>query len=71
MKEQMRLSKEQIEALTEDRRVHTEEFDSRRKRDQDKIQMLTEKLVFIISVRYLIVCSAFDAVGWESIGKGI
>ena len=43
MKEQTRLSKEQIEALAEDRRVHTEESDSRRKRDQDKIQMLTEK----------------------------
>jgi len=43
MKEQTRLSKEQIEGLTEDRRVHMEEFDSRKKRDQDKIQMLTEK----------------------------
>jgi len=43
LKEQTRLSKEQIEGLAEDRRVHTEESDSRRKRDQDKIQMLTEK----------------------------
>ena len=43
MKEQMRLSKEQVDGLTEDRRVRMEEFDSQRARDQDKIQMLTEK----------------------------
>jgi len=43
MREQTRLSKEQFEGLTEDRRVHAEESDLRRKRDQDKIQMLTEK----------------------------
>jgi len=43
LKEQTRLSKEQVEGLMEDRRVHLEESDSRRSRDKDKIQMLTEK----------------------------
>jgi len=43
MKEQTRLSSEQIKGLLEDRRVRMEEFDSRRTRDLDKIQMLTEK----------------------------
>jgi len=43
MKEQMQLSKEQVKGLQEDRRVRMEEFESRRTRDQDKIQMLTEK----------------------------
>jgi len=43
IKEQTRLSKEQMSGLMEDRRVRMEEFDSRRSRDQDKIQMLTEK----------------------------
>jgi len=43
MKEQARLSKEQIEGLMEDRRIRIEEFDSRKTRDQDEIQMFTEK----------------------------
>jgi len=43
MKEQTRLNKEQTEALLEDRRIRIEESDSRRLRDQDKLQMLTEK----------------------------
>ena len=43
MKEQMRLSKERVDGLLDDRRIHMEEFDSRKTRDQDKIQMLTEK----------------------------
>jgi coiled-coil domain-containing protein 77 len=44
MKEQTRLAKEQVDGLMEDRRVRLEEFDTRRLRDQDKIDMLTEKL---------------------------
>jgi coiled-coil domain-containing protein 77 len=43
LKEQTRLAKEQIDSLLEDRRIRIEESDSRRLRDQDKIQMLTEK----------------------------
>jgi ribosomal protein S12 methylthiotransferase accessory factor YcaO len=42
--EQTKLAKEQIDALMEDRRVRLEEFETRRQRDADKIQTLTEKL---------------------------
>ncbi|ELT96376.1 hypothetical protein CAPTEDRAFT_147477, partial [Capitella teleta] len=42
--EQTKLAKEQIDALMEDRRVRMEEFETRRQRDVDKIQTLTEKL---------------------------
>jgi uncharacterized protein YaiL (DUF2058 family) len=48
LKEQTRLAKEQIEGLLEDRRIRIEESDARRLRDQDKIKMLTEKLVLEI-----------------------
>lgn len=43
LQEQARLTKEQVDALMEDRRVKAEEYETRRLRDQDKIQMLTEK----------------------------
>merc|ERR1711976_66260 len=42
--EQTKLAKEQVDALMEDRRVKMEEFETRRQRDLDKIQTLTEKL---------------------------
>ncbi|KAK3776770.1 hypothetical protein RRG08_058520 [Elysia crispata] len=42
--EQAKLSKEQYEALVEDRRVKEEEFETRRQRDEEKIRTLTEKL---------------------------
>ena len=41
--EQAKLSKEQYEALVEDRRVKEEEFETRRQRDEEKIRTLTEK----------------------------
>lgn len=44
LQEQTKLAKEQVDALMEDRRVRIEEFDTRRQRDMDKIQTLTEKL---------------------------
>ncbi|XP_064632480.1 coiled-coil domain-containing protein 77-like [Lineus longissimus] len=44
LEEQTKLAKEQIEALMEDRRVKTEEFETRRERDAEKIKTLTEKL---------------------------
>ena len=43
LEEQTRLAKEQVDALMEDRRVKAEEYDTRAKRDMDKIQTLTEK----------------------------
>ena len=43
--EQTKLAKEQVDALMEDRRVKMEEFETRRQRDLDKIQTLTEKSV--------------------------
>ncbi|NXP58277.1 CCD77 protein, partial [Chloropsis cyanopogon] len=45
MEEQTRLTKEQIEALLEDRRIQMEEAEVRRRRDQDKIKAVTEKLL--------------------------
>jgi len=45
LKEQTRLSKEQLEGLMEDRRVRMDELDARKARDHDKVQMLTEKYV--------------------------
>lgn len=44
LQEQTRLAREQIEALTEDRRVKGEEYETCRQRDTDKIRTLTEKL---------------------------
>ncbi|NXX80023.1 CCD77 protein, partial [Urocolius indicus] len=44
MEEQTRLSKEQIEALLEDRRIHMEEAQVQHQRDQDKIKTITDKL---------------------------
>ncbi|KAL8611279.1 hypothetical protein ACOMHN_013710 [Nucella lapillus] len=42
--EQTKLAKEQLDALMEDRRVKEEEFETRRRRDEEKIRILTEKL---------------------------
>ncbi|NXP76692.1 CCD77 protein, partial [Ramphastos sulfuratus] len=44
LEEQTRLSKEQIEALLEDRRIHMEEAQVQHQRDKDKIKTLTDKL---------------------------
>ncbi|NXG47378.1 CCD77 protein, partial [Psilopogon haemacephalus] len=44
LEEQTRLSKEQIEALLEDRRIHMEEAQVQRQRDKDKIKTVTDKL---------------------------
>ena len=45
--EQAKLAKEQLDALMEDRRVKEEEFETRRRRDEEKIRILTEKLVHL------------------------
>ncbi|KFQ37751.1 Coiled-coil domain-containing protein 77, partial [Mesitornis unicolor] len=44
IEEQTRLSKEQLEALLEDRRIHMEEAQVQHQRDQDKIKTITDKL---------------------------
>ncbi|NXS45264.1 CCD77 protein, partial [Balaeniceps rex] len=44
IEEQTRLSKEQIEALLEDRRIHMEEAQVQHQRDQDRIKTITDKL---------------------------
>ncbi|NWT60894.1 CCD77 protein, partial [Erythrocercus mccallii] len=44
LEEQTRLTKEQIEALLEDRRIQMEEAEVRHRRDQDRIKAVTEKL---------------------------
>ncbi|NXV02738.1 CCD77 protein, partial [Cettia cetti] len=44
LEEQTRLTKEQIEALLEDRRIQMEEAEVRHRRDQEKIKAVTEKL---------------------------
>lgn len=44
MEEQTRLSKEQVESLLEDRRIHVEEGQVQHQRDQDRITVLTDKL---------------------------
>ncbi|XP_061577415.1 coiled-coil domain-containing protein 77 [Cololabis saira] len=44
MEEQTRLAKEQVEALLEDRRIKTEETQAQRRREQERITALTEKL---------------------------
>ncbi|NWI58985.1 CCD77 protein, partial [Calyptomena viridis] len=44
IEEQTRLSKEQIEALLEDRRIYMEEAEVQHQKDQDKIKAITEKL---------------------------
>ncbi|AWP08748.1 putative coiled-coil domain-containing protein 77 [Scophthalmus maximus] len=44
MEEQVRLAKEQIEGLMEDRRIKTEEAHAQRQRDQERITALTDKL---------------------------
>ncbi|NXS11320.1 CCD77 protein, partial [Neodrepanis coruscans] len=44
IEEQARLSKEQVEALLEDRRIQMEEAEVQHQRDQDKIKAITEKL---------------------------
>uniref|UniRef100_A0A8C8BEB6 Coiled-coil domain containing 77 n=1 Tax=Otus sunia TaxID=257818 RepID=A0A8C8BEB6_9STRI len=44
IEEQTRLSKEQVEALLEDRRIHMEEAQVQHQRDKDKIKTVTEKL---------------------------
>lgn len=45
LEEQTRLTKEQIEALLEDRRIQMEEAEVRHRRDQEKIKAITEKWV--------------------------
>ncbi|NWZ36365.1 CCD77 protein, partial [Brachypodius atriceps] len=44
LEEQTRLTKEQVEALLEDRRIQMEEAEVRHRRDQEKIKAITEKL---------------------------
>ncbi|NXX58466.1 CCD77 protein, partial [Scopus umbretta] len=44
IEEQTRLSKEQVEALLEDRRIHMEEAQVQHQRDQDRIKTITDKL---------------------------
>ncbi|NXY38683.1 CCD77 protein, partial [Pomatorhinus ruficollis] len=44
LEEQARLTKEQVEALLEDRRIQMEEAEVRHRRDQDRIKAVTEKL---------------------------
>ncbi|XP_047453306.1 coiled-coil domain-containing protein 77 isoform X2 [Mugil cephalus] len=44
MEEQTRLAKEQVETLLEDRRIKTEEAQARRRKDQERITSLTDKL---------------------------
>ncbi|NWR58391.1 CCD77 protein, partial [Bucorvus abyssinicus] len=44
LEEQTQLSKEQVEALLEDRRIHMEEVQVQHQRDQDKIKTITDKL---------------------------
>ncbi|XP_046716117.1 coiled-coil domain-containing protein 77 isoform X2 [Silurus meridionalis] len=44
LEEQTRLAKEQVESLLEDRRIHVEEGQVQRQRDQERITALTEKL---------------------------
>ncbi|NXS58385.1 CCD77 protein, partial [Brachypteracias leptosomus] len=44
LEEQTRLSKEQVEALLEDRRIQMEEAQVQHQRDQDKIKTITDKL---------------------------
>ncbi|MCJ8736029.1 hypothetical protein PDJAM_G00254290 [Pangasius djambal] len=44
LEEQTRLAKEQVESLLEDRRIHMEEGQVQRQRDQERITALTEKL---------------------------
>ncbi|XP_052779292.1 coiled-coil domain-containing protein 77-like [Mya arenaria] len=44
IQEQAKLSREQVQALIEDRRVKDEELETRRQRDEAKIHTLTEKL---------------------------
>lgn len=43
LEEQTRLAKEQVESLLEDRRIHMEEGQVQRQRDQERISALTEK----------------------------
>ncbi|XP_071407326.1 coiled-coil domain-containing protein 77 [Pithys albifrons albifrons] len=44
IEEQTQLSKEQVEALLEDRRIHMEEAEVQHQRDQETIKAMTEKL---------------------------
>ncbi|XP_054023589.1 coiled-coil domain-containing protein 77 [Dryobates pubescens] len=44
LEEQTRLSKEQVKALLEDRRIHMEEAQVQHQRDKDKIKTVTDKL---------------------------
>lgn len=44
LEEQTKLSREEIDALQEDRRVRNEEYSASTERDQDKVKSLTEKL---------------------------
>ncbi|KAI1888482.1 hypothetical protein AGOR_G00185600 [Albula goreensis] len=44
MEEQTRLAKEQVESLLEDRRIHAEEAQVQRQRDEERVAALTDKL---------------------------
>ncbi|NXP18131.1 CCD77 protein, partial [Scytalopus superciliaris] len=52
IEEQTQLSKEQIEALLEDRRIHMEEAEVQHQRDQEKIKAMTEKLQMTQNLLY-------------------
>lgn len=43
LQEQTKLAREQLDAMTEDKRVKAEEYETCRLRDVDKIRTLTEK----------------------------
>ncbi|NXW54789.1 CCD77 protein, partial [Eurystomus gularis] len=56
LEEQTRLSKEQVEALLEDRRIQMEEAQVQHQRDQDKIKTITDKLHKTQSLLYESTC---------------
>lgn len=52
LEEQTKLAKEQVESLLEDRRIRVEEMQVQQRRDQEKINALTEKLQETHSLLY-------------------
>ena len=65
LEEQTRLAKEQLDALLEDRRVKVEEAETRRQRDADKIQTLTEKYVDLSEIKKVMKELLFSSVRRE------
>lgn len=59
MEEQTRLAKEQVESLTEDGQIKTEEAQTQRHRDRDQIVVLTNKWVSSCSLSQL-----FSSYNW-------